>query len=106
MSELKIWDLHMHFNAPLDENSAKGMMQLAESIAEEPGVVWKIWTHEAGTAHFGSTYLFRDLAALETYKAMHLERLVAFGIIEITDHVFDIMEDLSTVTHAPLYAAQ
>ena len=35
MSEMKIWDLHMHFNGPLDENSAKGMMQLAESIAKE-----------------------------------------------------------------------
>ena len=47
--------------------AAKG---LAEIIAKEPGVIWKIWTHEAGTNHFGSTYLFKDVEHLETYKAM------------------------------------
>jgi len=105
MSTMKIWDLHMQFNGPMNEKSAEGMKQLAQSIAQEPGVVWKIWTHESGTDHFGSTYLFKDLEALETYKAMHLKRLETFGITEVTDHVFDIIGDLSTITHAPLAAA-
>ena len=29
--------------------------QLSESIAQEPSVIWKIWTHEHGATHFGST---------------------------------------------------
>lgn len=36
---------------------------------------------------------------------MHLERLAAFGITDVTDHVFDIVEDLSQITNAPLKAA-
>lgn len=102
MSTLKIWDLHMHFDGPMSEEFSAGTKQLAHSIANEPGVIWKIWTVEPNSNHFGSTYLFRDLAALEAYKAMHIPRLTAFGITDVTDHVFDVMEDLSAITQAPL----
>jgi hypothetical protein len=33
---------------------------------------------------------------------MHIKRLNDLGITDITDHVFDIMEDLSKITKAPL----
>ncbi|MDC0657593.1 monooxygenase [Leisingera sp. SS27] len=102
MSTQKIWDLHMRVPGPLDEEAAAGMKQLAESIAQEPGVIWKIWTYEHGSDRFGSTYLFKDLESLESYKAMHMKRLEAFGVIDITDHVFDIMEDLSRINNAPI----
>lgn len=102
MSTQKIWDLHMRVRGPMTEEAAAGMKQLAESIAQEPGVIWKIWTHEAESDHFGSTYLFKNLEALETYKAMHLKRLQAFGVSDITDHVFDVMEELSIITKAPI----
>ena len=38
----------------------------------------------------------------ETYKAMHVQRLAAFGITDVTDHVFDSMEELSVINKAPL----
>lgn len=95
----------MRVSGPIDDNAAEGMRQLAKSIAEEPGVIWKIWTHESGSDHFGSTYLFKDLASLEAYKQMHMERLAAFGVTDITDHVFDIMEDLSVINNAPIGTA-
>ncbi|UWQ77300.1 monooxygenase [Leisingera sp. M658] len=102
MSTKKIWDLHMRVSGPLNEEAAEGMRQLAQSIAEEPGVIWKIWTREGESDRFGSTYLFQDLEALETYKAMHLKRLEAFGVTDVTDYVFDIMEELSTINNAPV----
>lgn len=92
----------MRVDGPPDAAMQKSMQQLAESIAEEPGVIWKIWTYEEGTNHIGSTYLFKDLEHLERYKAMHIKRLHAIGITDITDHIFDIMEDLSKITKAPL----
>ena len=92
----------MRVAGPMNEEAAAGMKQLAESIAREPGVIWKIWTHEAGTDRFGSTYLFKNLEALETYKAMHMKRLESFGVTEITDHIFDIMEELSAINNAPI----
>ena len=105
MSTMKIWDLHMTYDGPMTEEFAEGTKQLAESIAQDAGVIWKIWTVDASTGDFGSTYLFRDLAALETYKAMHVKRLAAIGVTVASDYVFDIMEDLSAITHAPLGAA-
>ncbi|AFO88175.1 MULTISPECIES: monooxygenase [Phaeobacter] len=102
MSTMKIWDLHMTYDGPMNEEFFQDTNRLAESIAQETGVIWKIWTLDESTGDFGSTYLFRDLAALETYKAMHVQRLEAIGVTVASDHVFDIMEDLSAITHAPL----
>ncbi len=102
MSKQKIWDIHLNVDGPPDAEMQKRMQQLAESIAEEPGVLWKIWTYEEGTNHIGSTYLFKDIEHLHRYKEMHIKRLHDLGITDITDHVFDIMEDLSRTTKAPL----
>ncbi len=102
MSTQKIWDIHLKVNTQPDADMQKRLQQLAESIAKEPGVLWKIWTYEDGTNHIGSTYLFKDIEHLQRYKEMHIKRLNSLGITDITDHVFDIMEDLSRITKAPL----
>ncbi|MBY6045652.1 monooxygenase [Phaeobacter italicus] len=102
MSKMKIWDLHMAYDGPMTEEFAEDTKRLAESISQETGVIWKIWTVDGSSGDFGSTYLFRDIAALETYKAMHMKRLAAIGVTVTSDHVFDIMEDLSAITNAPL----
>ncbi|MGH1479448.1 MAG: monooxygenase [Geminicoccales bacterium] len=102
MSTLKLWDLHMTYDGPVTEEFQQETRRLAESIAKEPGVIWKIWTQEAGTTHFGSTYLFKDIDALETYRAMHVKRLTDMGITITSEFAFDIMEDLSRINSAPL----
>lgn len=102
MSIQKIWDLHLKYDGAVTPEFNAAMQELAASIAQESGVVWKIWTHEAGTNHFGSTYLFSDQQALESYRDMHLKRLNDIGIRDITEHVFEIMEELSHITRAPL----
>ncbi|NVJ66649.1 MAG: monooxygenase [Gammaproteobacteria bacterium] len=102
MSIKKIWDIHLSYEGEVTENFMAETKKLAESIAQEAGIIWKIWTYEAGSSHFGSTYLFRDLEALETYKAMHVKRLNNLGITVTSDHIFDIMEDLSQINNAPL----
>lgn len=92
----------MTYDGPITDDFLAGTKQLAESIAEEPGIIWKIWTVEDGTNHYGSTYLFRNREYLETYKAMHLKRLEAIGIAVTADHIFDIMENVSAINNAPL----
>lgn len=102
MSKQKIWDLHLKYNGPITEEFIEGNKQLAESIAKEEGIIWKIWTHEEGTNHYGSTYLFKNLDYLTKYKEMHIKRLNAIGITDITEYTFDILEDLSKINHAPI----
>ncbi len=102
MSTKKIWDIHLKYDGLITDEFMEGNKKLAESIAEEPGVIWKIWTHEKGTNHFGSTYLFRNLEFLEKYREMHVKRLNKIGITDIKEHVFDILEDLSQINNAPI----
>ncbi|WP_035092507.1 monooxygenase [Aquimarina macrocephali] len=102
MSILKIWDLHLKYDGPVTQEFMEGNKNLAKSIAEEEGVIWKIWTHEEGTNHFGSTYLFKNEEYLKKYREMHIKRLNGIGITEITDYTFDVLEDLSKINNAPL----
>lgn len=102
MSTQKIWDIHLTYDGEVTEEFIQGTIGLAKSIAEEPGVVWKIWTQKEGTNEFGSTYLFKNLDYLQAYKEMHVKRLNDFGIKVTSDHIFDIMEDLSTINNAPI----
>lgn len=102
MSTLKIWDLHLKYDGLVTQEFMDGNTSLAKSIAEEEGIIWKIWTHEEGTPHFGSTYLFKNKEYLMKYREMHIKRLNRIGITEITDHVFDVLEDLSKINNAPL----
>lgn len=102
MSKQKIWDLHLKYDGPVTQEFMEGNKQLAESIAKEEGVIWKIWTYEKGTNHFGSTYLFKNLEYLNKYREMHIKRLNAIGITDITDYTFDIFEDLSKIDNAPI----
>ena len=102
MSTLKIWDLHLYYDGPITEEFMKGNIALAESIAQEEGVIWKIWTYKKGTNHYGSTYLFKNIDYLVSYKQMHINRLKAIVITDITDYIFDIFEDLSVINNAPL----
>jgi len=98
----KIWELHINYQGEINDEFLEGINELAQSIAKEPGIIWKIWTHEEGTKHFGSTYLFKDIDSLEKYKAMHIERLKNIGITDTTDYIFDIMEELSLINSAPI----
>ena len=36
------------------------LAELAESIADEPGLIWKIWTENAQESTAGGIYLFSD----------------------------------------------
>ncbi len=102
MSTLKVWDIHLKYDGPITDEFMEGDCKLAESIAEEPGVLWKIWTHETGTNYFGSNYLFKNIEYLEEYRKIHLERLNAMSITDIMEYVFDILEDPSRMNHTPL----
>ena len=59
---------------------AAAMRALAESIAAEPGLIWKIWTQDVPGGRAGGIYLFASRAAAEAYHAMHAARLERQGI--------------------------
>ena len=78
------------------------MRGLAESIAQEPGLIWKIWTENPLTREAGGIYLFADRASAEAYLAMHTARLKSFGITPVNGKIFAVNEALSAIDRAPL----
>lgn len=90
------------FPGPFGADMSAALGDLARSIANEPGFIWKIWTENAGRQEAGGIYLFRDETSALAYLAKHRERLEGFGITAINAKVFDVNEGLSAITHGPL----
>lgn len=90
------------FDGPWGDDSAAAMGELAASIADEPGLVWKIWTENPDARRAGGIYLFEDAAAAERYREKHARRLAEMGVRDVVAHGFSVNAPLSAVTRAPL----
>jgi hypothetical protein len=89
------------FDGPFGAEMAQALDGLARSIAEEPGLLWKIWTENAAERAAGGVYLFATPEAAAAYAKKHGERLAGFGITGIRARTFDVNAELSHLTHAP-----
>lgn len=90
------------FAGPFGDEMARALQELAQSIAEEPGLVWKIWTENAAKGEAGGVYLFTDETSAQAYVAKHSQRLAGFGIRGINAKVFSVNEALTGITRGPL----
>lgn len=61
--------LHFAFNGPFGDAMAEQLKPLAESINQEPGFLWKVWTEsERTTKPVGSTFSLMKKAPLPIWK--------------------------------------
>lgn len=65
--------------SPLGEAIASHLAKLAESIAEEPGLIWKIWTENAHESTVGGVF-GRDEASGSACLQKREKRLTGFAI--------------------------
>ncbi len=93
------------FEGPWGDAMSASMRELAASIAQEPGLLWKIWTENAETGRAGGIYLFTDHAHARSYLEMHTRRLESFGVRGVQGQLFDVNAELSAIDRAPLPAA-
>ena len=94
--------LHMDFpyRGPFGDDFYKQMKELAEDIATETGLIYKLWTENATTQEAGGIYVFGNLEDANRYQAKHTERLESFGFTGIRAKTFIINEALSAITKA------
>lgn len=85
---------------PFGEEMSQAYQQLAESINQEDGLLWKIWTENSATQEAGGIYLFDSQAHAEKYLNMHTARLQSFGIDNIRGKIFEVNQALSTINQA------
>ncbi|WP_419960657.1 monooxygenase [Psychrobacillus sp. BM2] len=89
-------------DGPFGNEMSEGFKDLALSINEEEGFLWKIWTEDAQAKEAGGIYLFKTKETAQSYLSMHSARLASFGITDIRDKIFEINEALSTINNGPI----
>ena len=90
------------YTGPWGQEMSKIMNDLAQSIAQEPGLIWKIWTENAQTQEAGGLYLFSDAESAQSYLKMHKTRLTAAGITDIKAKLFNVNAPLSKICKGPI----
>ncbi|QEK65296.1 monooxygenase [Bacillus safensis] len=100
--------LQMDFKmkGPFGDEMAKEFSDLAKSINEEDGFIWKIWTENPEKNEAGGIYLFETKEAAENYLEMHSKRITSFGITDINAKIFNINAPLTHITKGPLKTLQ
>ncbi len=96
--------LQVDFNhaGPFGDAMASALKELAASINEEPGMIWKIWTENTEAGEAGGVYLFESEENAESYLKMHTARLQAMGINEVRGKIFDVNFLLTAINQGPV----
>lgn len=95
----KLVQIHFDFHGPFGTEMSNQLVELAESINQEPGFIWKIWTENAANNEAGGIYLFQDENTALAYIKKHTARLKHLGVTDVTFKIFDINEPLSKINH-------
>ena len=77
---------------------AKALGDIARSIAQEPGLVWKAWTENEAESLAGGIYCFEDEKSALDYRDKHCARLPGFGVTDYRVKIFTLNEGLSAIT--------
>jgi Putative mono-oxygenase ydhR len=88
------------FIGPWGTEMTQALSGLAQDIAQEPGLVWKVWTENKAEGRAGGIYVFDSAAA--AYREKHSARLGAFGITGIVAKTFDVNGEISKMTQGPV----
>jgi hypothetical protein len=89
-------------DGPWGSEMAEACEDLAGEIAQQPGLLWKLWGENPETGRASGVYLFETAEAAEAYIAKHVPRLAAFGVTNPGLSRFILNAPLSRVTRAPL----
>jgi hypothetical protein len=87
-------------SGPFGQEMSQAYQTLAESINQEDGMIWKIWTENSDLQEAGGIYLFDRKDNAEKYLKMHTARLTSFGIKDIRGRIFQVNLPLSHINHA------
>lgn len=99
---MKLLQIDFTMNGPFGDEMSEAFAPLAQDIATEEGLIWKIWTENKQTNEAGGIYLFADEENATRYLEKHKQRLASFGITPINAKIFDVNKPLSLIDKAPL----
>lgn len=97
-----ILQIDFPYSGPWGDEMFESFKTLADSIANEKGLIWKIWTENEASKEAGGIYLFESQADAEDYLNMHLQRLKENGFTECRHRIFAVNSPLSKLNFAPV----
>ncbi len=89
-------------SAVQQQTPAAARFASAERINALPGFRWKIWISSAETGLRGGIYLFDDITSATSWAEQVSKSLAEAGGTELATRVFEVNDELSAFTHAPL----
>lgn len=98
----KLLQIDFPFAGPFGADMTEALKELAVTITEEPGFIWKIWTENASEQDAGGIYLFKTEEAAQAYLEKHTARLKGLGVDKVHAKIFDVNEALSKITGGPI----
>jgi len=98
----KLLQVDFEFHGPFGQELSSALTELAHSINNEAGLIWKIWTENEKTQQAGGIYLFESEATALAYLEMHAARLKEMGIPEVSGKIFDVNQSLSLINQGPI----
>lgn len=99
---MKLLQVDFEYHGPMGEEMSKALVELAESINQEPGLIWKIWTESEAEKLGGGIYLFEDQVTANNYLKMHAARLKQMGVAEVRGIIFDVNQPLTEINQGPV----
>ena len=99
----KILQINLKFNVTRPELE-KAFLEVAQSIADVKGLLWKVWLMNEAEKSAGGIYLFEDDASVKAY----LKGEIVAGIMshpalsDIEAKVFDILPEHTKITRGPV----
>ena len=98
----KLLQVDFGFQGPFGQELSNALTGLAESINNESGLIWKIWTENQEEKTAGGIYLFENEVTALADLEMHTARLKAMGITEVRGKLFDLNQALSLINKGPI----
>ena len=86
------------------EELAKAFLPVAQPIADQPGLKWKVWCWNDEANECAGQYLFEDEKSVHAYLGGAIvEQIKAHpAISELTAKVFDVLEEPTAITRGPI----
>tara|TARA_Y100001956_G_C4118384_1_gene186094 strand:- start:1661 stop:1969 length:309 start_codon:yes stop_codon:yes gene_type:complete len=99
---MKLLQVDFDYHGPLGAEMSDALVDLAHSINQEPGMIWKIWTENEEQKRGGGIYLFTDEISARAYLEMHSARLQQMGVQEVRGVIFDVNAPLTAINSGPI----
>ena len=95
-----ILQVHFNYSGGYKKEMYNECKDLAKSINNEPGFLWKIWTESEEKGLAGGVYAFDTKENAQKYITMHTERIEKFGIgKDFKYEILDVNDELSQITN-------